>query len=246
MHPSTLCLVALVAACGPSSVDHGNAGDVDGGRSSDGALSETCGALATVVRDFRADFPDMKGIAGDDHGVVATQIGTDQKPVYAPAGGTLTVTSKATFDQWYRDVDGVNMRFELPMTLTETPSGSGTYVFDNQAYFPIDGMGWGDPAIDGHNFYFTTEIHSTFHYLGAEHFTFIGDDDVWVFVNGKLAIDLGGVHSAETEAIDFDAQAAALGLVVGGVYALDIFQAERHPTGSTFRIETSINCLVIE
>jgi len=238
-----ILLVAATTACGAAVSEH-----VDGGPAGtgDSPLAETCGALDTVVRDFRFDFPDMKGIAGDDRGIVEVQIGSDRKPVYAPSGATLTVTSKDTFDQWYRDVAAVNMRFELPMALTETPQGSGTYVYDNQMYFPLDGMGWGDPPIDGHNFYFTTEIHSTFHYFGAEQFTFVGDDDVWVFVNGKLAIDLGGVHSAEAEAIDFDAQAAALGLVIGEVYPLDIFQAERHPTASTFRIETSISCLVVQ
>jgi fibro-slime domain-containing protein len=241
MHPAKLLRAAGLALGACASGINGQASGIDATSGTDPV--ETCGALATVVRDFKPDFPDMKGIAGDDRGIVQAQLGADHLPVYAPAGGTLTTTSKATFDQWYRDVPGVTMRFELPMTLTEQPAGSGTFVFDSQAYFPLDQTGWGDPPIDGHNFYFTTEIHSTFHYAGGEKFTFAGDDDVWVFVNGHRAIDLGGVHAAETQSIDFDAEATALGLVPGKAYALDIFQAERHPTGSDFRIETSIKCL---
>jgi fibro-slime domain-containing protein len=245
MQPRHLLLAGGLAACATGTNGPGP-GQGSGGPPGD-APAESCGALATVVRDFKADFPDMQplvnGISGDDRGIAQMQIGSDHKPVYAPSGRTLTVTGKDTFDEWYRDTPGVNLTFMLPMMLTEMPVGSGTFVYDNQAYFPLDGMGWGDPPIDGHNFYFTTEIHSTFHYFGGEHFTFAGDDDVFVFVNGHLAIDLGGVHATETESIDFDAQASQLGLAVGNVYALDIFNAERHPTGSDFRIETSINCL---
>jgi fibro-slime domain-containing protein len=242
----------LGAACGSTVHDQHNGSASGGGSGGDAAPVESCGALATVVRDFRFDFPDMKALTGDeatigdDRGIVESKIGGDGKPVYASPTHTLTTTGKTTYDEWYRDVASVNMRFDLPMVLTEQPPGSGTFVYDNPLYFPLDGKGWGDPEIDGHNFYFTTEIHSTFHYFGGEQFTFSGDDDVWVFVNGRLAIDLGGVHSTETESVNFDAQAAQLAITTGNVYSLDVFQAERHPTGSDFRIETSIQCLVIE
>jgi fibro-slime domain-containing protein len=61
-------------------------------------------------------------------------------------------------------------------------------------------------------------------------------------VNGKLAIDLGGLHRPKSATIDFDARAAELGLSVGKTYAMDIFHAERHTVESNFRIETSIEC----
>jgi len=94
----------------------------------------------------------------------------------------------------------------------------------------------------GKNFLFTTEIHVMFTYKAGQAFTFRGDDDLWIFVNNRLALDLGSLHAPEQGVIDFDKQAAALGISVGQSYPMDIFHAERHTSGSNFRFETNISC----
>lgn len=46
-----------------------------------------------------------------------------------------------------------------------------------------------------------------------------------------------------TGSVDLDAQAGELGLVKGRTYPFDLFFAERHTTGSTFDMDTSIALL---
>ena len=55
------------------------------------------------------------------------------------------------------------------------------------------------------------------------------------------SIDLGGVHSAESAAVNLNSIAASFGLIDGGSYNLDIFQAERHTVASNFAFTTSLD-----
>jgi fibro-slime domain-containing protein len=187
---------------------------------------------------------------GNPTGTVLSTLGADNKPVYNPANVVgnynpgVGLTGPDEFKQWYNDVPGVNLAYLVGFRLT--PSGDGvTSIFESKLYFPVDGVGFGnfnDKGEDGksHNCGFTTELHTKFKYQGGEVFKFEGDDDLWVFINKKLAIDLGGIHSASASEVAMDKFATDAGMVVGQVYDLDLFNAERHPSGSNFRITTSM------
>lgn len=243
---------------------------VPGGGS--GTQPEDCDAsLEVTYRDFSEAHPDFEmAFRGDvvRRGLVAATLGPDSKPIFAGSIGcppllnsptacdtswSVTqpvITSATTFDQWYRTVAGVNMEYPGKIELTETPPGSGQYVFESSAFFPLgETEGFGMTPTGNHmrkNYLFTTEAHVKFGYQAGQRFTFRGDDDMWIFVNGKLAMDLGGMHGPEERVIDFDAQAAALGISPGGSYRMDVFHAERHTDGSNFKFTTNIACFTPE
>ncbi len=227
---------------GGSGGGNGNGGGT-GGSAGGASDAGVCGVLVATVRDFKLGHPDFErpGVGASDLGIVQSMLGADRKPVYAPANTSPMTSGKANFDQWYRNVASVNLAFMIPLPLAN-PS-AGIFVYDSAAFFPIDNQGFGNEQ-NPHNFHFTTEIHATFFYKGGERFTFRGDDDVWIFINNRLATDLGGLHQALTGTIDFDARAAELGIAPGNTYSFDAFHAERHTIESNFRIETSISCFV--
>lgn len=190
----------------------------------------------------------------DDKAIVGPMLGPDQTPVYAgPANGTPTTTGPDNFHTWFHNTDGVNVGQELDLQFVKDPTKTNdpnAYTFSSGAFgsacsttdatycagfYPIDGKLLGNEG-NTHNYHMTFELHLKFKYHPGQIFSFTGDDDVWAYINGNLAVNLGGLHQQESQSVDLN----TLGLTEGTVYPLDFFWCERHITASNFHIDTSL------
>lgn len=129
-----------------------------------------------------------------------------------------------------------------PLTLNRT---SGQYEFASSEYFPIDDS-IKNPAfneklsrpprpnrtISGSA---CTQSPPSNH--PGLSFSFRGDDDVWVFIDKRLALDIGGQHGPIGGDINLD----KMNLLEGHAYQFDMFYCERHTPGSNIRIQTTMN-----
>lgn len=235
--------------------------------------------VPVIYRDFRSRqsdpgitltfHPDFNPPGTGSHlGITTDELDAQGKPVFDLAGAGIGSggwpESSASFATWYRTspalvADG-NIEVVGELSLTQPNAGTpNRYEFSSDSFFPLDDDGWElqslplqeQPMSNGHNFGFTTEVHYFFVYQGDEVLRFEGDDDLWVFVDGRLCMDIGGIHGAEDGVMSFDpmvvddnagrqaivdACIASLGLQVGRVYEISIFHAERHVTQSNFTL----------
>jgi fibro-slime domain-containing protein len=208
-----------------------------------GTVRDFCASVAptappagcTPLSDFQGPLP------GVVTGMVApTLVGG------LPAPGPNLVAGGSTADnfaKWYVDSPGFNLASPITLTLTEGPPG--TLSYSSNAFFPIDGQGFGNQG-NSHNYHFTMQLQGLLSFTDPtpgtadSFFTFTGDDDLWIFVGGRLMLDLGGVHGAATASFS-EEDLKAQGFVAGANYPIDIFFAERHTTDSNFSIVTTLN-----
>ena len=210
--------------------------------------------LSGTLRDFADPYggipndpnvrrhPDFELRLSGDHlerGLVERNLGPDDKPVYMPLERTVTTSGAANFDQWYRDTPGVNQSMSVEFQLQPASDDPGLYVYSSNQFFPLDGQLLGNQG-RSHNFGFTLETVLYFRYIGGEVFRFRGDDDLWIFINRRLAIDLGGLHRSLEGSVELDQKASELGLQIGRTYPLHLFFAERHTIESNFSVETTL------
>jgi fibro-slime domain-containing protein len=201
-----------------------------------GTLRDFCapsiGVSCTQLSDFEGAIPGLVT------GMVAPTL-TGGLPTPGPwieAGAS----SPANFAKWYVDSPGFNLSTPFSLTLTEGPPG--VFSFSSGSFFPLDGLLFGNQGRT-HNYHFTLHLEGLLSFSDPTpgpdfSFSFTGDDDLWIFVDGKLFMDLGGVHGAASGSFTEEALKAA-GLVAGTAYDLDIFFAERHTTESQFTITTT-------
>lgn len=199
--------------------------------------------LTGTIRDFKSwqnsgghsDFgvdPGTDGYTGFQvvYGLVEDTLGSDGTPDLNSAATNhwtaAAIRDEASFEDWYKD-NTISKTYE--MTLTEKSLGSDIYVFAASPFFPIDNELGGNEGLS-HNYLFTLQLHTDFTYTQMQGRTldFYSDDDLWVFIDNELVVDLGGVHAKAYVSVPFD----DLGLSETGTHTFDLFFAERHTIDS--------------
>ena len=155
------------------------------------------------------------------------------------ASGAYVNRYGANGEQWKTGVDGNPLFFPVdsdPFSSGESTAAQIPAFYDPSVPYDLDASG----RQRMHNFSFTSEVRYWFKYDSTKSYQldFVGDDDFWVFINRKLAVDLGGLHSATPGSVTLDAATAAkLGnMQSGNVYEVAVFHAERHTTASSFKL----------
>lgn len=217
-----------------------------------GLVKDTLGADGYPV-------PAFTNTDGADGTVAA---GLDKTSWYVTGHDPVQPTDN--FYRWFHNTDKSQRVDGRKVTFT-TNDGGHTYTYGNKGVFPIDDFDFSasDPTtikFGGTNFHYTAHLQFALRVKadGTEVFKFEGDDDVWVFLNNKLVLDIGGLHEMLTGYFTINADntittytqdklssgdmtkrtynLSDFGIKKGDIVNLDFFYAERSTTESNMRI----------
>lgn len=200
-------------------------------------------------------------------GMVLPELGADELPVRNDADFPSSCTAAKDLNHWFIADTVQSLPTATCRDIAMTLDSNGFWVADiagNEktgvpGFFPIDDFKYLDDAntvvnpkwdsVQGkdwqgyHNYSFSMKVQAEFKYVKGQTFEFRGDDDVWVFIDDRLVVDLGGKHGPIQGAVELDTIGRASGdtLVEGNTYPFHIFYAERSKPGSNFMMRTTMD-----
>lgn len=178
--------------------------------------------------------------------------------------GTISLGPVQSKDQYWYEANASTTQYPfLPVKNAE-----GTYAGETQTYYFME------DGVRGYTEYGSTYINRNYNYVMASNgefifhkeddlfFQFEGDDDVYLFLNGELVLDIGAAHGISRVEFNVNdyvewaekvlanpssyteediARANALNFEDGEIVSFDFYYMERHGTGANCRIVTNMH-----
>ncbi|MBP5247588.1 MAG: fibro-slime domain-containing protein [Fibrobacter sp.] len=204
-----------------------------------GMVKSTLGSNGLPVRNDE-NFPaNCKASDHINHWFLPDTLAVKDEVIYTNATcRDITIILEDTTGLWLGQINK-----DYTTTDCKGCNSGGAFLLDDFEYLDDD-LSIKNPYFDNlsgsggyHNFGFTMKVHAEFTYVEGQYFDFYGDDDVWVFIDNRLAVDIGGVHDQQAGAVNLD----TMRLTPGETYSFDMFYAERKQSESNFRMRTSMD-----
>ena len=191
--------------------------------------------LTGTVRDFNNSHPNFgqgSPFTGALTGIVdATLTGSAPTPVFVQGDREVppvNFTTHNDFNQWWQGTG-------TPFAMNFSEAG-GEFSYDGADAIP----GAQFFAAGNGNFLYTLQFSGLLSFEEGDFFDAASDDDLWIFVNKQLVLEMGGVH-APTSASFSAGDLMAFNMVAGEKYSLDVFYAERNVSQAELILRTNMS-----
>ncbi|MGL1934636.1 MAG: fibro-slime domain-containing protein [Fibrobacterales bacterium] len=206
--------------------------------------------------DFGAFQPGTDACPNDiTKGLAADKLGDDNLPLPGPNASSCHADS---ITNWFQAKESNRTCVDLQLS----PNSEGIYQFSQtvdvndhsglNGFYPLDNFSHDNNSLTNnkgltdsngddvkHNYHFCMHIATSFTYKEGQHFEFEGDDDMWIYLNGSLVLDIGGIHSPLAGSLNIDDHLNTGD--IGESQDFRIFYCERQTDQSNLKIQTDID-----
>lgn len=189
----------------------------------DSVAAKTCKGDCATAATLRDEFGAVKYGRGRGLGSEYNYISQRADEALGPVENWSAIDPKTNLP--YIDL--------YPVSAGEFANGDEPNVYDQDS--------WEERLVTEGNQHFCMEVHGVFTYHRGAFLSVRGDDDIWIFVDNKLAIDLGGLHMPAPSYVSLDDFVGNTGKLKAGMeYDFDMFYCDRRTSMSNLRLVTNL------